>query len=135
MARRQWCEDSVCWLEPRMSGSPCLSGFGLRGIGIGEGRRRPRENIVGVDVGAHGLHAAPALRLAHGERLLDPVREPSSSNGLHRTAWVSSWEAPANSLKTRTPLPCVAAWQTTYSLATRFIPSFKDVTRATSARR
>src|SRR6266540_587497 len=75
MARRHWCEDSVCWLEPRMSGSPCLSGFGLRGIGIGEGRRRPRENIVAVDVGAHGLHAAPALRLAHRERLLDPVRE------------------------------------------------------------
>src|SRR6266511_2333151 len=75
MARRQWCEDSVCWLEPRMSGSPCLSGFGLRGIGIGEGRRRPREHIVAVDVGAHGLHAAPALRLAHRERLLDPVRE------------------------------------------------------------
>src|SRR5437867_4565351 len=79
-SKRMTMCDHLPLAEVSLSAGPPVhaSGAGARhpnACSIGEGRRRPRENVVAVDVGAHGLQAAPALRLAHRERLLYPVRE------------------------------------------------------------
>ena len=78
------------------------------------------------------------------------MREPRSSCPMARARWIASAvpsmskgftdrasrivsEAPASCDRIRTPGS--PTWQATHSLATRFMPSRRGVTRATSASR
>ena len=93
----------------------------------------PCQDIRLANLMAHAQHAALALLRRHFHALaLSAAATPSSSLGLTMIAPSrSSGAAPANSLKISTPFTSVFAAQ--YSLATRFMPSLRQVISATSA--